>query len=121
MPARSSYPTRTLCFGIALLLILITPACTKPVAPSVKRMPANQEYSGFLKDYSKLAPNPKLEGNVKTFVQTDAQKNIHHYVAVIVDPVEVYLASDADAGQTPGEDPCRCSELLPGCTHASRF
>jgi hypothetical protein len=84
-----------------VLLALLTAACTKPTAPGVKKMPANQEYSGFLKDYSKLAPNPELEGNVKTFVSTDAQKNLHKYVAVIVDPVEVYLASDADDTKIP--------------------
>lgn len=96
MPARNSRLVKTLCFSLAVLLVLVAAACSKPQPPTVKRMPANQEYSGFLKDYSKLAPNPKLEGSVKTFVQADAQKNLHRYVAVIVDPVEVYLASDAD-------------------------
>jgi hypothetical protein len=85
------------------LLILAAAGCSKPGATSggVKKMPANQEYSGFLKDYSKLASNPNLEGAVKTFVSTDAQKNLHKYVAVIVDPVEVILASDADDSKLP--------------------
>jgi hypothetical protein len=89
----------SLCFIV--LLALLTVACTKPATPGVKKMPANQEYSGFLKDYSKLAPNPGLEGAVKTYVNTDARKNLHKYVAVIIDPVEVYLASDADDSKIP--------------------
>jgi hypothetical protein len=104
MLKKNSHPNRKLCFSFAVLLILVITSCTKPPAspkPSVKRIPANQEYAGFLKDYSKLAPNPKLEGNVKTFTQPDARKNIHNYVAVIVDPVEVYLAADADAAKLP--------------------
>ena len=42
-----------------------------------------------------------LEAIEQSAVQTDAQKNMHQYVAVIVDPVEVYLASDADEAKLP--------------------
>ena len=101
MSTRNTFSTRALSLSLIVLLALLTAACTKPTTSGVKKMPANQEYSGFLKDYSKLAPNPELEGNVKTFVNTDAQKNLHKYVAVIVDPVEVYLASDADDTKIP--------------------
>jgi hypothetical protein len=101
MSTRNTFSTRALSLSLIVLLALLTAACTKPTTPGVKKLPANQEYSGFLKDYSKLAPNPELEGNVKTFVNTDAQKNLHKYVAVIVDPVEVYLASDADGTKIP--------------------
>jgi hypothetical protein len=83
------------------LLALLTIGCTKPGTPSVKKIPANQEYSGFLKDYSTLAPNPNLEGAIKTYVSTDAQKNLRRYVAIVVDPVEVYLATDADDSKIP--------------------
>ena len=38
---------------------------------------------------------------MKTFAQTDAQKNLHNYIAVIVDPVDIYLASDADGSRLP--------------------
>jgi hypothetical protein len=37
----------------------------------------------------------------QTFAKTDAQKNLHRYIAVIVDPVQVYLASDADESKMP--------------------
>jgi hypothetical protein len=86
---------------LAVLLVLFTTACTKPSGSGVKKMAANQEYSGFLKDYSKLAPNPDLEGAVKTYVSAAAEKNLHNYVAIIVDPVEVYLASNADDARIP--------------------
>lgn len=101
MSTGNTFSIKALSLSLIALLALLTVACTKPATPGVKKMPANQEYSGFLKDYSKLAPNPDLEGAVKTYVNTDAQKNLHKYVAVIIDPVEVYLASDADDTKIP--------------------
>jgi len=93
---------KSLAICAVTLVVLLTAACSKSATTSgVKKMPANQEFSGFLKDYSKLAANPALEGAVKTYVNQDPQKNIHRYVAIIVDPVEVYLASDADDAKIP--------------------
>src|SRR5947208_5609097 len=87
--------------SFSFLLVLATLACTRPAEPTVKRIKAGQEYAGFLKDYSKLAPNPELDGNVRTFSQADAQNSLRNYIAVVVDPVEVYLASDADHTKLP--------------------
>src|SRR4051812_20011307 len=67
----------------------------------LRKMPAGKEFSGFLKDYSNLKPNPKVGDNALTFVNTDQQKNLHKYIAMIVDPVQVYLASDADESKLP--------------------
>ncbi|HZS54465.1 MAG TPA: DUF3313 domain-containing protein [Bryobacteraceae bacterium] len=67
----------------------------------IKKMPAGKEFSGFLKDYSKLKPNPNVGENALTFVRADEQKNLHKYIAMIVDPVQVYLASDADESKLP--------------------
>jgi len=86
-----------------------TPTQTSQLSPNrdteppvvLKKMPAGQEFSGFLKDYSKLKPNPNLGNNALTFASTDEQKNLHKYIAVIVDPVQVYLASDADESKLP--------------------
>lgn len=64
-------------------------------------MPAGKEYSGFLSDYSNLHPNPNLGANALTFARTDAQNNIHRYIAIIVDPVQVYLTSDANDANFP--------------------
>jgi hypothetical protein len=101
MSTRNTLSFKALSLCLVVLLALFAAACAKTATPGVKKMPANQEYSGFLKDYSKLAPNPDLEGAVKTFVNQDAQKNLHKYVAIIVDPVEVYLATDADDAKVP--------------------
>ncbi len=78
-------------------------ASTETAEPPIelKKMPAGKEFSGFMKDYSNLKPNPNLDGMALTFVSNDAQKNLHRYIAVIVDPVQVYLASDADASKMP--------------------
>jgi Protein of unknown function (DUF3313) len=67
----------------------------------LRKMPAGKEFAGFLKDYSQLKPNPNLDGNAMTFVNADEKKNLHKYVAMIVDPVQVYLASDADESKLP--------------------
>jgi hypothetical protein len=63
-------------------------------------MPAGQEYAGFLSDYSKLKPNANFENTV-SFVRDDPAKNIHKYVAVIVDPPVVYVATNADPKDIP--------------------
>ena len=81
--------------------IAITMGCT-PAAetkPGVKQIPAGQEFSGFLKDYAALKPNPNLDGNALTFAASDAKQNLRSYFAIIVDPVEVYVATDADVSK----------------------
>jgi hypothetical protein len=67
----------------------------------LRKMPAGKEFSGFLKDYSNLKPNPNLDKNALTFARANARKNLHKYIAVIVEPVQVYLASDADESKLP--------------------
>jgi hypothetical protein len=76
--------------------------CTKPVdtGNSVKRMPSGQQFAGFLKDYSKLQQHPAFE-NTLAYVSKDEQKNVHKYIAVIVDAPVVYLASDVDPKNLP--------------------
>jgi hypothetical protein len=67
--------------------------------PAVKKIPAGQEFSGFLKDYSALKPNPYLGEDVLTYASADAEKNLRSYIAMIVDPIEVYVATNADESQ----------------------
>ena len=67
----------------------------------LRKMPAGKEFSGFLKDYSNLKANPEMDGNALTFAKGDPQKNLHKYIAMIVDPVQVYIASDADESKLP--------------------
>ncbi len=50
--------------------------------------------------YANLKPNPEFESTV-SYVSQDPVKNVHKYVAVIVEPPVVYLATDADAKALP--------------------
>ncbi len=62
----------------------------------IHQIAAGKEFAGFLKDYANLKPNAKIEGNALSYAKADAIKNLHKYIAVIVEPVEIYVASDAD-------------------------
>jgi hypothetical protein len=112
-----SNPTQTICWRISVVLLLVLNAgCSRQPSPqtsktvsnqsaeqpvALRKMRAGKEFSGFLKDYSRLNPNPNLDGNALTFASTDEQKNLHKYIAMIVDPVQVYLASDVDESKLP--------------------
>ena len=59
------------CAPAAVAVIISLSACSRPPeATGVKRMPAGQEYAGFLSDYSKLKPNANFENTV-SFVRDD--------------------------------------------------
>lgn len=115
--SNSSFQSHAWRMGVVLSLVL-SASCTRQTQTEsqssqpnseqsaeqqieLRKMPAGKEFSGFLKDYSNLKPNPDLGGNALTFVNTDQQKNLHKYIAVIVDPVQVYLASDVDESKLP--------------------
>jgi len=94
--------TRRCCLAVAGLCGLIAASSCSPAPKStLKRVPEGQQYSGFLKDYSGLKPNPQLEGEALTYVNTDATRNLRRYVAVIVDPVDVYVSTRADESTVP--------------------
>jgi hypothetical protein len=80
--------------------VLLSPTgCSKAEkqqAAITVRKAASKEQSGFLSDYSRLNPNPRLDKSVLTYVNPDLTKNLHGYIGVIVEPVQVYLAADAD-------------------------
>jgi Protein of unknown function (DUF3313) len=63
-------------------------------------MPAGQEFSGFLSSYANLKPNPNFE-NTKSYISGDPDKNIHRYVAMIVDPPVIYASADAPGSAAP--------------------
>jgi hypothetical protein len=83
------------------LAIAVTTGCApaSETKGGVKKIAAGQEFSGFLKDYASLKPNPNLDGNALTYAATDAKQNLRSYFAIIVDPVEVYVATDADTSK----------------------
>jgi Protein of unknown function (DUF3313) len=90
------------CFWLAALA-----GCSQEPKPAVesksalKRLEPGKEFSGFLQDYSKLKPNEKMGGDALTFVNPDKMKSLHRYVAIIVDPVQVYVSSAADPSLIP--------------------
>ena len=69
---------------VGLCGLLLLSACTADKS-GLKRVPEGQQFSGFLKDYDKLTVNAKLGGDALTFVTKDANNNLRHYVAIIVD------------------------------------
>lgn len=99
---RSRYSWRTVPGWLCVILAITLMSACSPAAetkPGFKKIAAGQEFSGFLKDYASLKPNPNLEGNALTFAAADAKQNLRSYFAIIVDPVEVYIATDTDASQ----------------------
>lgn len=86
------------------ILLAFSCACSRNPetggAAAVRQIPQGKEFSGFLSDYAKLKPNPEFENTV-SYVTADPAKNIHRYVAVIIDPVTVYIATNADPKNIP--------------------
>jgi len=82
--------------SVVVVVLLVTMAgCSRASRPTVKKIPANAEFSGFFKSYTNLKPVEGMDGALG-YAATDAQKNLHKYIACVIDPVEVYLASNAD-------------------------
>jgi hypothetical protein len=84
---------------------------TKTTMAAVKKMPAGQDNSGFLKDYSKLQSHPTVEG-AKTYAHPDEMKGLRRYVAMVVDPVQLYVATDADPSSLPEEGAAAVAEYF---------
>jgi hypothetical protein len=118
--------TRNNCIGfrgplycLATLSLVAASSCSRSAdnvaanntADVVKRLPAGQEYAGFLSTYVNLKPNPSFE-NTKSFVSTDPAKNIHGYVAVIIDPPAIYVATDSDEKIVPDKGTAALKEYF---------
>jgi len=85
----------------AVLLLTAVTSCTrKTESVELKKMPANAQFSGFLSKYDALKQSPIFE-NTLVYVKQDDAKNIHKYFAVIVEPVEIYAATNADTTKIP--------------------
>jgi hypothetical protein len=98
---RGVWKIRIGCFA-ALLMTAMAVGCSSPEKPAegalppIKKIPAGSQYSGFLKDYKALKPNSDVDADMLTYISTDAKKNLRSYFAIVVDPIEVYVATDAD-------------------------
>jgi hypothetical protein len=87
--------------GWSVPVLLLLGGCSrKPEPAGLKKMPAGAQFAGFLSDYGKLKPNPNAE-NTMSYVKQDDLKNIHKYIAMIVEPVDVYVATNADISKMP--------------------
>lgn len=92
----------------AAIILVIAAACApesattvEPAEPLFRKMPADQELSGFLGDYSNLEPDPHMGGETLGYVNEEAYAGLDDYIAIIVDPVEIYMATDADESLIP--------------------
>jgi len=74
-------------------------------------MPMGKEFSGYLSNYANLKPNPQFETTV-SYVSQDPAKNVHKYVAVIVEPPAVYLATGANEKDVPDRGRTALAEYL---------
>jgi len=94
--------------GLSVLLMLALVGCAGPSGPSqesmIKILEPGQEYAGFLSDYSQLKADAVLGEEAQTYARADAEKNLHKYVAIIIDPIAVYVLTDADDSQMPDDD-----------------
>ncbi len=88
--------------GLTVAMVTVL-SCSRPASEpnaNVRKMPADKQVSGFLSSYANLKTNPAFENTV-SYVSQDPVKNIHKYVAVIVDPPVIYLASNTDEKTLP--------------------
>jgi hypothetical protein len=98
MMKRQTY-IRKLIVSCCVPLLLVS--CEKTPEPvGMKKLAPGAENAGFLSSYADLKPNPEFE-NTLSFVKQDETKNIHKYLAVIVEPVQVYLSTNADTSKMP--------------------
>ena len=107
MNKNHSHQSRFLRCAATVTLLAALAGCSQSEAPkpALKKIPAGQEFSGFLSDYSGLKAKPEMEGETLTYVNPDKMKNLRRYVAIMIDPVEVYVSTNADESQIPENAP----------------
>jgi hypothetical protein len=84
----------------AVLILAMAAGCSQPQPVGLKRLEPGAKTAGFLSSYSNLTPNPELE-NTFSYVKHDDVKNVHKYFAMIVEPVQIYVATNADLSKMP--------------------
>jgi hypothetical protein len=86
--------------SIAALCVMLAGCARKPEQSGLKQLAPDAANAGFLSSYANLKPSPRFEDSL-VFVNPDEAKNIHKYFAVIVEPVQLYVSSKADASKMP--------------------
>jgi hypothetical protein len=89
---------------LAILAVTLAGCSRQPPRPALKRLAPGAQFAGFLSDYGKLQPSPRVE-NTMVYVKQDDAKNIHKYIAVIIEPEEIYVATNADPAKVPDRGP----------------
>jgi hypothetical protein len=97
---RSSFARLAQGCSLVVLTAMLMACSRQPQSIALKKLAPGAEFAGFLSDYTKLQPNPRSE-NTLAYVKHDDAKNIHKYIAVIVEPVEIYIATNADPAKIP--------------------
>jgi len=97
----SAYKGVRLAQALSIALLLAILACSRQPEPlRPKKLVAGAQFAGFLSTYDGLKANPSFE-NTLTYVKRDDTKNVHRYFAVIIEPVEIYIATNADPAKMP--------------------
>ena len=102
---------------LLLAVLVLSVGCSKPQEPRPENALDRQGKlvpSGFLKDYSKLAPSRQKDG---AFVYFDYSKKLSLYKMVMLDPVEVRLHPSAKASDL---DPAKLQQLAQHFENAIR-
>ena len=105
--------------SIPVLLAALAGCAKKPEPVGLKKLAAGAENAGFLSSYANLKPSPRFE-NTLLFVKQDDAKNVHKYFAVIIDPVEIYVATNADVSKMPDRGRTALAAYFQQRDHASR-
>ena len=95
---------------------LVSVSAVVLVAGLVAACPATErvKYSGFLKNYSQLKPDPKFDGALRW---QDPKVNLASYNKFIVDPVLIHFATKADSSTVPS---CVTPKPLPSFRKTGR-
>jgi hypothetical protein len=88
--------------SLALLLAMTLGCSRKPEPAQLHKMARGAQFSGFLSTYASLKPSPDFENTV-VFVNKEDARNVHRYFAAIVEPVQIYIATDADPSKLPDQ------------------
>lgn len=100
MPNSTRFKTLVVACTLPVLMVTMIGCGTKQASVGLKKLAPGAQNAGFLSSYANLKPNPRFESTL-SFVKQDDAKNIHKYFAVMIDPVEVYVATSADTSKIP--------------------
>jgi Protein of unknown function (DUF3313) len=92
--------SKTYSIAIATALLLSSSA----MAQAIRKLAPGQEFSGFLREYSQLKPRTDIPGGMLTYVNQGRMKGLRQYIAILVDPVQVYIETVVDESSIPEKD-----------------